>query len=139
MLAGAVLVWVMTVLGLRLLSGGGAWHLDWPGAIGVGTVLWPAFAVGYHSLGRMFGSDADRSDELGQLAVQSLQGFPVLAFAALWSLIVLGGIRLLGSFSALPRGGLLNFVMSLLALHVLAWGVAGAVQWGWSAWRDRHE
>ena len=56
MLAAALPVWLALVVGLRLLSGGGAWQLGWPGAIGLGTVLWPVFLAGYVSLTRIFGS-----------------------------------------------------------------------------------
>ena len=43
------------------------------------------------------------------------------------------GLRLL------PRGGALNLLMSVLTLHVLAWGAAGASHWALVAWRDKDQ
>ena len=66
-------------------------------------------------------------------------GFPTILGSFVFSFLVLGIARLMQSFSTLPSGGVANFVMSVLALHVLAWVVVGALQWGWSAWREARD
>ena len=135
---GGALVWVWLVLGLRVLSNGGAWHVGWGGAIVVGTLLWPAFAAGYFSLKRLaFSSSQEREDELADSAWEALMGLPMLAVSFVFSLMVLGLMRFLDSFSKLPHGGLLNLMMSVLALHMLAWGAAAATHWAVAAWRDK--
>ena len=137
---GAALVWAWLVLGLRLLSGGGAWHLGWAGAALVGTLLWPVFAAGYFSLKRLaFSSQQDRDDEAAETAWQFVFGAPLLVVSGATSLMVLGLIRFLDSFTKLPHGGVLNLIMSVLALHMLAWGAAGATHWALTAWRAQEE
>jgi hypothetical protein len=135
---GGVLVWAWLVLGLRLLSSGGAWQVGWGGAIVVGTLLWPAFAAGYFSLKRLaFGSAEESEDEAIRSAWEGAMGLPLLFVSFVFSMLVLGLMRFLDSFSKLPYGGMLNLVMSVVALHLLAWGAAGATHWAWTAWRDR--
>lgn len=135
---GGALVWVWLVVGLRLLSSGGAWHVGWGGAIVVGTLLWPAFAAGYFSLKRLaFGAAGEMEDETIRSALESVVGLPVLLVSFVFSLLVLGLIRFLDSFSKLPHGGMLNLVMSVVALHLLGWGAAGATHWALSLWRER--
>ena len=137
---GAAFVWVWLVLGLRLLSNGGAWHLGWGGAMLVGTVLWPAFALGYQSLKRLaFSSYRDTEDETIRSALEGLTGVPVMFVSFFWSLLVLGLTRFLDSFSKLPHGGVLNLLMSVLALHMLAWGAAGMTHWAWTAWHQKDD
>jgi hypothetical protein len=100
--------------------------------------LWPTFALGYFSLKRMAFSSAEESEqETIQLALDGAMGLPVLFVSFFFSLLVLGLIRFLDSFSKLPHGGLLNLLMSVLALHLLAWGAAGATHWAWAARRDK--
>jgi hypothetical protein len=137
---GSVFVWAWLVLGLRLLSSGGAWHVGWGGAIVVGTLLWPAFAAGYFSLKRLaFGSAEERADEAMGSALDGIWGLPLLFVSFVFSMLVLGLMRFLDSFSRLPHGGMLNLLMSVLALHLLAWGAAGATHWAWAAWRERDD
>jgi len=140
-MASAWLVGLWLVIGLRLLSGGGAWSLGWGGSLGVAVLLWlPAFG-GYASLRSLLFSDsaAEQQDEARQIAWDALNGTPMLVLSLAWSMLLLGGVRLMGSFGSLPRGGFMNFVMSVLALHLLAWGGTALTQWGGSAWRNRDE
>lgn len=137
---GGTFVWVWLVLGLRMLSSGGAWHMGWGGAIVVGTLLWPAFAAGYFSVKRLAFSSADqRAHEALDSALEGVMGLPMLFVSFVLSLLVLGLLRFLDSFSRLPHGGMLNLVMSVVALHLLAWGAAGATHWAWTTWRERDD
>ncbi|KNZ32240.1 MAG: hypothetical protein AD742_12765 [Methylibium sp. NZG] len=137
---GAALVWLWLVLGLRMLSGGGAWQLGWGGAFFVGTLLWPVVFAGYYSLKQLaFGSQRERDDELASSAWDALMGLPVLVVSFVFSVLVLGLIRFMDSFSKSPHGGVLNLLMSVLALHLLAWGAAGASHWAWTAWKEQDE
>lgn len=137
-MSSALLVWLWLVLGLKALSAGGAWYLGWGGALGLGILLWPICAGGYVSLRRlMFSSAEDSGDEARQMAWDAVLGVPLIAVSLCWSLLVIGLFRFLGSFSELPRGGMLNFIMSVVALHLLVWVGTGLSQWALAAWRER--
>lgn len=133
---GVLFVGIGLVLGLRWLGSGGAWSLGWGGAFGVGLLLWPVFALGYASLKRLLvGSAEDRADETWDTAWEALLGLPTVGASVACSLLVLGGVRFMGSFDTVPRGGFTHFLMSLLALHLLAWGGAALAQWALAARR----
>jgi hypothetical protein len=135
---GASLVWVWLVLGLRMLSSGGAWQLGLLGSVLFATLLWPAFAIGYLNLRRVgFGPRRGDGvvDAVGPWTPST--GVPVLLLALLWSAVVLGLMRLVDNFAGPQPRGAVNFVMSILALHVFAWGGAGLTQWLLAARRAR--
>jgi hypothetical protein len=136
-LLGAALVWAWLAIGLRLLSAGGAWQLGWIGSLVTATVLWPAFAIGYVSLQRIvFGGRWESVDAAEDLA-RSAPGVPVLVVGFAWAVLVLGLLRFLSAFDAPARGGVTNFLMSVLMLNVLCWGAAGATHWAVTAWNNR--
>jgi hypothetical protein len=136
---GASLVWAWLVLGLKLLSSGGAWQLGFVGSILFATLLWPAFAIGYLNLLRVgFGPRRDDGvvDAIGPWTAST--GVPVLLLGLLWSVVLLGLMRFFDSFAGPHPRGAMNFVMSIVALHVFAWGGAGLTQWllaSAGAWR----
>jgi hypothetical protein len=127
----AALVWAWLVLGLGVLSGNGAWQLGLFGCLAFGTLLWPAFVLGYLNLARaVFGPyrvDVGSGADVREWAAST--GLPVLFLGLLWSTVLLGLMRFVDSFAGPQPRGAINFMMSILALHVFAWGGAGLTQW----------
>jgi hypothetical protein len=133
----AALVWAWLVLGLGVLSGGGAWQLGVFGCLAFATLLWPAFAIGYLNLARVvFGPY--RTDGVHEIRewVASTE-VPVLLLGLLWSTVLLGLMRFVDGFAGPQPKGALNFMMSIFALHVFAWGGAGLTQWALASRRER--
>jgi hypothetical protein len=139
-MTGVLLVGGWLFLGLKLLGSSGVWHLNWAMAFFAALVLWAPCAGGYASLRQLFSMNADDRDaEVRGIAIESLLGTPLLVVSFAWTFLVLGAFRFLGSFSGPPRGGVLNFVMAVLALHVIAWGGTGLTQMSMAVWRNRQD
>jgi hypothetical protein len=139
-MTGSLLVGGWLFIGLKLVGGSGVWHLNWAVAFIVTLVLWLPCAGGYASLRQLFSMSAnDRDTQVREIALESLVGMPLLVVSFFWSLLVLGAFRFLGSFGEPPRGGVLNLVMAVVALHVIAWGGTGLTQWSLASWRARRD